>query len=81
MHDYWMVGTTIALILAGILFNRQDVGRVEARMDARFEQVNARFDQMNARFDGLQRDLNGFYQILGSHDARLEHLEKRRPQS
>lgn len=81
MHEIWMFSTTIAAIIAGVLFNRSDYHRLDTRIESMNAQINMRFEQMNAqinmRFDGLQRDMNHFYQTLGSHDARIETVEKR----
>ena len=54
----------IALILAGILFNRQDYKELRATVEALRNDMNKNF------YD--------FYRTLGQHDARLDNLEKGR---
>jgi len=53
---------TIATSLWGIHINNGRGDRLEAKMDARFAQMDAKIDslrsEVNHRFDGLQRDFN-----------------------
>ncbi|HUI82765.1 MAG TPA: hypothetical protein VL240_00995 [Candidatus Binatia bacterium] len=53
----------IALILAGILFNRQDNKDLRGALEALRNDMNKNFFE--------------FYRTLGQHDARLDNLEKR----
>ena len=53
----------IALILAGILFNRQDNKDLRATVESLRNDMNRNFFE--------------FYRTLGQHDARLDNLEKR----
>lgn len=69
MHDYFMFGSTIALIAAGILFNRQDY------KDLRAEIGTIRTDITQLRAD-MHREFLEFYRTLGQHDAKIENLEK-----
>jgi hypothetical protein len=57
----------IALILVGIIFNRQDVK--ELRLELREEISQLRSD-MNHNF-------MEFYRTIGQHDVKIENLEKR----
>jgi len=54
----------IALILAGILFNRQDYKELRATVEALRSDMNKNFYE--------------FYRTLGQHDPRLDNLEKGR---
>jgi len=69
----------IALILLGIVFNRQDVK--ELRLELRAELSQLRGD-MNHEISQLRSDMNHnfmeFYRTLGQHDAKIDNLEKRR---
>lgn len=76
MNETLTIGIPLIVIIAGILFNRQDTTSLRSEMNSLRNEMNARFDQVNIRFDGLQRDMNHFYEVLGSHDARIENLEK-----
>jgi len=77
----WGFVVAILLILAGILFSRQDV------KELRLEVSNLRSDlsrvqadlrtELGGKIDRLQGDLAQFYRSLGQHDVRIENLEKR----
>ena len=81
--------TLIGLVIAYI---NAKIGKVESRMDARFDAVNARFDSVNTRFDSV----NGRFDAINTRfddmrdlwraelrrveevlDARLKHIEER----
>jgi hypothetical protein len=57
----------LAAAMTDSLATKQDLGELEARMDARFAQVDARFAQVDARFEYLERHI----------DTRLAEQEKR----
>ena len=67
----WGFVIAMILILAGILFNRQDVKELGGKID-RIQ------TDLAGRIDRIQTDLAQFYRTLGQHDARIENLEKRR---
>ena len=81
--------TLIGLVIAYI---NAKIGKVESRMDARFDAVDARFDSVNTRFDSV----NGRFDAINTRfddmrdlwraelrrveevlDARLKHIEER----
>jgi hypothetical protein len=81
--------TLIGLVIAYI---NAKIGKVESRMDARFDAVDARFDSVNGRFDSV----NGRFDAINTRfddmrdlwraelrrveevlDARLKHIEER----
>ena len=81
--------TLIGLVIAYI---NAKIGKVESRMDARFDAVYARFDSVNTRFDSV----NGRFDAINTRfddmrdlwraelrrveevlDARLKHIEER----
>ncbi len=66
----WGFVIAIILILAGILFNRQDVKELGGKIDRIQSDLAGRIDRM-------QSDLAQFYRTLGQHDARIDNLEKR----
>ena len=71
----WGFVIAIALILAGILFNRQDVKELRSELNG---QINGLRSELGGKMDRLQADLTQFYRIIGQHDARIENLEKGR---
>ena len=82
--------TLTGLVIAYI---NAKVGKVESKMDgrfdavdARFEAVNARFDAVNGRFDAVDTRFNDMRDLWRAElrrveevlDARLKHIEERR---
>jgi hypothetical protein len=67
--------TLIGLVVA--LFNAK-VGKVEAKIDVRFDAVDKRFDAVDRRFDDMRdlwrAELRRVEEVL---DARLKHIEER----
>ncbi len=67
--------TLVGLVIAYI---NAKIGKVELKMDARFDAVNARFDGVNTRFDDMRdlwrAELRRVEEVL---DARLKHIEER----
>jgi hypothetical protein len=68
--------TLTGLVLACI---NAKVGRVESKMDVRFDAVDARFDAVDTRFNDMRdlwrAELRRLEEVL---DARLKHIEERR---
>ena len=73
MHDLVIVGVPLLAILAGILFNNQNINRIENRLDGRLDRIEAEFTILRTE---LHREFEEFYRTLGQHDARLDNLEK-----
>jgi hypothetical protein len=67
--------TLIGLVIA--LFNAK-FGKVESKIDTRFEAVGRRFDAIDTRFDDMRdlwrAELRRVEEVL---DARLRHIEER----
>ncbi len=67
--------TLIGLVIA---LSNAKFGRLESKMDARFDAVNTRFDAINTRFDDMRdlwrAELRRVEEVL---DARLKHIEER----
>ena len=67
--------TLIGLVIA---YLNAKIGKVESRMDARFDAVNTRFDGIDKRFDDMRdlwrAELRRVEEVL---DARLKHIEER----
>ena len=85
MHEYIPFAITIAVIITGILFNKQDLSSLRAEMLSRFDQSDKRMDRIEDRIDRIETritviesDLRNFYSITGKHDARIEILERDR---
>lgn len=88
MHDAITIGIPVFAILLGILFNRNDVRRLEDKMDAKFEKVhaeirelrsemNARFNAVDARFNAVDAELHYFQGVTGKLDGRIQAIEGR----
>ncbi len=89
MHEYTPFAITIAVIVAGILFNKYDLNslrnEIAARFEPRFDQIDRRFDQIDKRLDRIEAritviegDLRSFYSVTGKHEARIDILERDR---
>lgn len=67
--------TLIGLVIAQ--FNAK-IGRIDTKIDVRFDAVNTRFDAVNTRFDDMRdlwrAELRRVEEVL---DARLKHIEER----
>jgi hypothetical protein len=67
--------TLIGLVIA--LFNAK-LGKIESKMDVRFDAVDTRFDAVDTRFDDMRdlwrAELRRVEEVL---DARLKHIEER----
>ena len=70
MHDTITVGVPVVAILFGVLLNQRGMGKLEGRVDSRF-------DRLEHRIDTIQADLSRFYQILGEHGGKIEMLHKK----
>jgi hypothetical protein len=61
--------------------NKDDLRKLEARMDARFQAVNARFSTVDRRYDGLRGRLDTMesqWQVFGERvEHRLDSMEHR----
>ncbi len=91
MHDVIVVGIPLLAILAGILFNRNDVrelrgeiGTVRAEINGVRGEINSlrgemysRFDKVDAQLGGINADLRQFYHLTGKLEADVETLKKR----
>ena len=67
------IGIPVVVILAGILLNRQDANRLDAKIDSKIDGLRA---DIEAKIDALRSDMREFYRTLGQHEARLDNLEK-----
>jgi uncharacterized membrane protein len=71
MQTALTIGIPTIVILMGILLNRQDSARLDAKIDA------LRLD-LSGQINELRNDIKEFYRTLGQHDARLDALERAR---
>ena len=80
MHDVLSVGIPLVAILAGILFNRSDVGslRTEVRNDLKElrTDMQSRFNKVEDHLGRIDTDLRQFYHLTGKLEARMDSLEK-----
>jgi hypothetical protein len=74
-------GVTIALILAGILFNRQDVKDLRSELRQQATETNRKVEGLTQQVSDLRaemfREFREFYRTLGQHDAKIDALEKK----
>ena len=64
-----------------------EMGRMESRINARFEKVDERFDRIEARLDSMQHEINAcklesdtvnlLIKISDQHEIRIDRLEKK----
>ncbi len=80
MHDVIIVGVPLLAILAGILFNRNDLSnlRGEVRNDIKDlrTEMQSRFNKVEGHLDRIDADLRQFYHLTGKLEARMDSLEK-----
>ena len=81
MHNAFTVGIPPVAILAGSLFNRQEVNNLRTEMNSRFDKVDAKFESVQRVIDGrlenIQRDMREFYGEQARHDVRITNLEQK----
>lgn len=63
------------VILMGILLNRQDYARLDAKIDSKIDGLRA---DLTGQINELRGNIKEFYRTLGQHDARLDALERGR---
>ena len=72
--DWTALSVLVAVVLGAVGYLARDLHvqlhRLEARIDARFEQVDARFDRVDSRFDRVD---SRFEQV----DNRFDRVEQR----
>lgn len=64
-----------------------EMGKMEARMDKRFQKIDERFDRMDKRLDSMQHEIDGcklacetvslLIQKVDQHESRIQRLEKK----
>ena len=81
MHDVIVVGVPLLAILAGILFNRNDIKDLRGEMHGLRAKMNAgfevRFNKVEERLAGIDADLRQFYHLTGKLEGRVDAIEKR----
>jgi hypothetical protein len=89
VRDAFTLGIPILAILFGVLWNQQalrdlktefkgELQSFRSEVLGRFNAADGRFNAIDGRLDRMQADLSQFYQTLGDHGARIDHLEKKR---
>ncbi|GGH03362.1 hypothetical protein [Silvibacterium dinghuense] len=79
-----MVPTLVVLV--GILLNRQDYSRLDAKIEGLDTKIDSKIDNkvdglradLTSQINELRNDIKEFYRTLGRHDARLDALERQR---
>ena len=74
--------TLVGLVIAYI---NAKIGKVESKMDTRFDAVNTRLDAVNTRFDAVNTRFDDMRDLWRAElrrveevlDARLKHIEER----
>ncbi len=81
MHDVFIVGIPLVVILAGILFNNSNSKDLRAEMkDFRSEmkaEIKELRSEMRTRFDVVDAELRYFHGTVGKLEARMDGIEKR----
>jgi hypothetical protein len=84
MHDVIVVGIPLLAILAGILFNRNDIRELRGEINSVRGEISSlrgemysRFDKVDAQLGGINADLRQFYHLTGKLEADVESLKKR----
>ncbi|MBB6145421.1 hypothetical protein HNQ77_003382 [Silvibacterium bohemicum] len=75
MQTALTIGIPTLVILMGILLNRQDYARLDAKIDGKIDGLRT---DLTGQINGLRDDIKEFYRTLGQHDARLDALERTR---
>jgi len=75
------IGLPTLSVLVGILLNRSDTNRLDARITTEISALKASVssDIREIRTDlaAIRSDQREFYRSLGEHEVRLDNLEKR----
>jgi hypothetical protein len=66
MHDVIVVGIPI---LAGILFNRNDIRELRGEINSLRSEMYSRFDKVDMQLSGINADLRQFYHLSGKLEA------------
>jgi hypothetical protein len=77
------IGIPLLAIIAGILFNRQDVASLRGDLRAEIQALRGEMRgeiqglraEMNHRFDTIQHDMREFYAVQAQHNVRIQRLE------
>ena len=88
MHDVVIVGIPLVVILAGILFNRNDFNKLRDDLRSDIKEVRSEMkdvrSEMNefrtevrARFDIVDAELRYFHGFTGKLEGRVDAIEKR----
>ncbi len=75
MQTALTIGIPTLVILMGILLNRQDYARLDAKIDGKIDGLRT---DLTGQINGLRDDIKEFYRTLGQHDARLDAHERTR---
>jgi hypothetical protein len=82
MQTALTIGIPTLVILMGILLNRQDYARLDAKIDRLDLKLDGKMDalrgDLSGQINGLRDDIKEFYRTLGQHDVRLDALERER---
>jgi len=78
MHYVLTIGIPVFAILAGVLFNRNDVKDLRGELMAFRAEVNGRFNKVEDHLGRIDADLRQFYHLTGKLEARMDSLEKGR---
>lgn len=76
--DWTALGVLAAVVLGAVGYLARELHvqlhRLEARLDARFEQIERRFEQIDARFDRVERRLDDLTERYVRHlEAHAAH--------
>ena len=76
--DWTALSVLVAVVVGAVGYLARDlhvqVHRLEARIDARFEQVDTRFDRVDSRFDRVEQRIDGLTERYVRHlEAHAAH--------
>jgi hypothetical protein len=75
------IGLPTLSVLVGILLNRSDTNRLDARITTEISvlkaSVTAEIREIRSDLAAIRNDQREFYRSLGQHELRLDNLEKK----
>ena len=76
--DWTALSVLVAVVVGAVGYLARDlhvqVHRLEARIDARFEQVDTQFDRVDSRFDRVEQRIDGLTERYVRHlEAHAAH--------
>jgi len=84
LKDILAISLPSLSVLVGILLNRSDTNRLDARLTTEVSRITAEIADLKKDIRDLRNDIASFrsdqrefYRTLGQHEVRIENLEKK----